>query len=146
MPTTAAPAPDRSAAGVPAGAPTGVPAARRPAPPSPLPSVPPSMLPSAPLRLTRRGRSVVASAAVLMAFPAAVGLCLVLPPAARAGDEERPVHRVVVTVLPGETLWSIAQLAQPDADPREVVAHIQELNGLHGAAVQAGQRLVVPAA
>ena len=34
---------------------------------------------------------------------------------------------------------------RPDADPRETVARIQELNGLTTATVWAGQPLIVPA-
>ena len=50
-----------------------------------------------------------------------------------------------VTVGPGETLWQIARDVRPNADPRETVARIQELNGLTTATVWAGQPLIVPA-
>ena len=50
-----------------------------------------------------------------------------------------------VTVQPGETLWQIARDVRPNADPRETVARIQELNGLTTATVWAGQPLIVPA-
>jgi hypothetical protein len=49
-----------------------------------------------------------------------------------------------VVVRPGQSLWSIALWAQPAADPRVIVQEIIDLNALHGAAVQAGERLWVP--
>jgi LysM repeat protein len=49
-----------------------------------------------------------------------------------------------VTVQTGETLWQLAARVGPHADPRLVVAEIQRLNHLSGAAVYAGQQLRVP--
>jgi LysM repeat protein len=50
----------------------------------------------------------------------------------------------VVTVAPGDTLWSIAQHAEPDADVRAVVDRIRDLNGLSGDFIPAGITLRVP--
>ena len=50
----------------------------------------------------------------------------------------------VVTVAPGDTLWSIAQHAEPDADVRAVVNRIRDLNALGGDSIQAGVTLRVP--
>ena len=49
-----------------------------------------------------------------------------------------------VTVRPGQSLWSVAESADPDADTRVVIQQIVELNGLTGNVVFAGQRLWVP--
>lgn len=49
-----------------------------------------------------------------------------------------------VVVQPGDTLWSVAQRADPGADPRSVVAQIKKLNGLSGDTVVAGVVLQVP--
>lgn len=49
-----------------------------------------------------------------------------------------------VVVQPGDTLWSVAQRAEPGADPRTVVDRIKELNGLRGDAIVAGAVLQVP--
>ena len=49
-----------------------------------------------------------------------------------------------VTVRPGQSLWSVAETADPGADPRAVIQQIVELNGLSGDVVFAGQRLWVP--
>ncbi len=47
------------------------------------------------------------------------------------------------TVRPGETLWSIAMAAY-GGDPREGVWRLQERNGLEGATIVPGQRLLLP--
>jgi LysM repeat protein len=49
-----------------------------------------------------------------------------------------------VTVAPGDTLWSIAQRAEPGADVRAVVDRIRDLNGLGGDSIPAGVALRVP--
>ena len=51
-----------------------------------------------------------------------------------------------VTVRPGQSLWSVAESADPDADTRAVIQQIIELNALTGNVVFAGQRLWVPRA
>jgi len=97
-----------------------------------------------PLRLTRRGRVVVAVAAALLL----AALSLVI--AASAQATSHPVPRAAqqdltqVTVRPGQSLWSVAESADPGADTRVVIQQIVELNGLTGAVVFAGQRLWVP--
>jgi hypothetical protein len=66
--------------------------------------------------------------------------------AAGSGVPSGEVYRnlTAVVVRPGQTLWSIAERSQPGADPRTVVQELIDLNGLHGSAVQAGERLWVP--
>jgi LysM domain len=97
-----------------------------------------------PLRLTRRGRVVVAVAAALLL----AALSLVIAVSAQATNH--PVARAAqqnltqVTVRPGQSLWSVAESADPGADTRAVIQQIVELNGLSGAVVFAGQRLWVP--
>jgi LysM repeat protein len=49
----------------------------------------------------------------------------------------------IYTVKVYDTLWSIAQ-SHYAGDPREAIWEIQERNGLAGAAVRPGQRLVLP--
>jgi hypothetical protein len=98
-----------------------------------------------PLRLTRRGRVVVAVATALLLAV----LSLVIAASAQAtshpaspGTAQRSL--VQVTVRPGQSLWSVAENADPNADTRVVVQQIIELNGLTGNLVFAGQRLWVP--
>ena len=50
----------------------------------------------------------------------------------------------IISVADGETLWGIATDRYPNADPRLKIAQIEQLNGLSGPAIQAGQRLKVP--
>ena len=53
-------------------------------------------------------------------------------------------HLARVVVRPGQSLWSVAERADPGADTRQVIEEIVELNGLTGDAVAAGQLLWVP--
>ncbi|MER7077328.1 LysM peptidoglycan-binding domain-containing protein, partial [Saccharopolyspora kobensis] len=50
----------------------------------------------------------------------------------------------LVEVLPGDTLWGIADRVAPNSDPRAVVARIAELNGPDAASAPAGHLLLVP--
>jgi LysM repeat protein len=49
------------------------------------------------------------------------------------------------TVSQGETLWSIARLAAPSEDPRRTVDRLIHTNGLNGAIIRPGQRLILTA-
>jgi LysM domain len=98
-----------------------------------------------PLRLTRRGRVVVAVAAALLL----AALSLVIAASAQATNHPVPSRAaqqslVRVTVRPGQSLWSVAENADPGADTRAVIQQIVVLNGLTGDVVTAGQRLWVP--
>jgi LysM repeat protein len=98
-----------------------------------------------PLRLTRRGRVVVAVAAALVL----AALSLVIASTAQATNHpvsSRAAQQGLaqVTVHPGQSLWSVAESADPGADTRVVIQQIIELNGLSGNVVFAGQRLWVP--
>ena len=119
------------------------PVAARRAPAAPVPAAP---VPAAsPLRLTRRGRVVVAAAAVLLvvAFSLIVaGAAQAISHSAAPGAARPGLARVVVR--PGQSLWSVAESADPDADTRLVIQQIIQLNALTGDTVFAGQRLWVP--
>jgi LysM repeat protein len=67
-----------------------------------------------------------------------VGLAALSAPAPAAPAAPAPA---VVTVHPGDTLWSIAGRVAPGADPRAEVADLQRRNGLSGAALRPGQLL-----
>lgn len=92
-------------------------------------------------RLTHRGRAVVLGLLVALVTAALVGLG-----AAGYGNAAPTpgAERVTVTVGEGDTLWSIAAEAAPNADRRATVDRIVEVNGLAGARIEPGQRLVVP--
>jgi len=67
-----------------------------------------------------------------------------LAPAAGAADPAGPATQSV-TVMPGDSLWTIATTVAPEADVYEVIATIDELNGLEGRAPAPGEELFVPA-
>lgn len=51
---------------------------------------------------------------------------------------------VVVTVAPGETLWSLASQMADGGDVQSLVADIASANSLNGVDIEAGQKLRVP--
>jgi hypothetical protein len=98
-----------------------------------------------PLRLTRRGRIVIAAVAALLVtivMLIAAGAAQATSHSAPPGAAEQSLTRVVVR--PGQSLWSVAESADPHADTRLVIQQIIELNALTGDVVFAGQRLWVP--
>jgi hypothetical protein len=113
---------------------------RRGHPQRPRPSAAPP-----PLRLTRRGRIVIAVAAALL-----VTVISLLAAGVAQATSHRPAPRAArqdllqVVVRPGQTLWSVAESADPDQDTRVIVQQIIDLNSLNSATVPAGRQLWVP--
>ncbi|MFF1541077.1 LysM peptidoglycan-binding domain-containing protein [Microbacterium sp. NPDC058269] len=107
--------------------------------------IPASPRPSTRLRLTTRGR------AVLLAFasvPLAIGIAFAAlsgGSAIASGADTAAVSVETVTVMPGDTLWSIATGVAPEADPRDVIGEISRMNLLRGGELQVGQTLAIPA-
>ncbi len=94
-----------------------------------------------PLRLTRRGRVVVATVSALL-VTAFSFLAAGAAQATNHSAHQRHVARVVVR--PGQSLWSVAESADPNQDTRLVIQQILELNSLTGGTVYAGEQLWVP--
>jgi nucleoid-associated protein YgaU len=95
------------------------------------------------VRLTRRGRAVVVVIALMAVFAV---LALRSAPAAST-DVVHHSRTKTVVVTPGDTLWDIARRVDPAADPRDVIAEIEDLNSLSSDGVlHVGQPLFVPAA
>jgi LysM domain len=102
------------------------------------------------VRLTRRGRLVVAGFATLVVIAAVTLLWMTVAGSAAAssrgglahGSPYQGMHQVMVR--PGQTLWSIAVAAEPSANAWAVVQRITEVNALNGPEVHAGQLLWVP--
>lgn len=99
------------------------------------------------VRLTRRGRLLVAGAALLVAVCALVlaGVVSGGVPASAGSEPGQAAVAERVTVRPGDTLWAIAQREAPGVDPRATVAAILDLNALESSAVEAGSVLLLPA-
>lgn len=114
-----------------------------------------------PLRMTVRARRLLAGLALLAG--ASVGVVAVdvlaelipFTPSSYAAQEAPyggvagsggfvPAAASSVTVEAGDTLWSLAQRLDPQADPREVIAAIMTLNGLDTPTLQPGQVLLLP--
>ena len=90
-------------------------------------------------RLTRRG-VIVVTVAVLALGGALIWLARVSAPRPVATPPAPPV----VTVAPGDTLWSIALRVAPGTDPRAEVAALEQRNGLTSVDLVPGQLLHVP--
>lgn len=107
-----------------------------------------AVLPAGPatrLRLTVRGRRLLLA---LAAVPLAAGIGFAAISgggAVASGDDVATVTFQTITVMPGDTLWSIAESVAPGADPRDVIGDISRLNLLQGGALQIGQELAIPA-
>ncbi|NNN20380.1 MAG: LysM peptidoglycan-binding domain-containing protein [Acidimicrobiales bacterium] len=52
-----------------------------------------------------------------------------------------PSHPLVITVQPGDTLWSIAQRVEPGKDPRPLVDLLNSATG--GKPIDPGQQIVL---
>ena len=89
---------------------------------------------SSPVRLTARGRRVVALRALL---PIVVAFFLMSTRAAQA-DQSSPTT-AVIKVEAGQSLWDVALAIAPNDDPRNTIWTIKALNGLSSSQVQAGQ-------
>ena len=101
------------------------------------------------IRLTRRGRLVVAGFAMLMVIVAVTVLWMTAAGSVQAssqgGTPASPYQGMTqVMVRPGQTLWSIAAAAAPSANTSSVVEQITEVNALSGTTLHAGQLLWVP--
>jgi hypothetical protein len=102
----------------------------------------PSASASAPVRLTRRGKVVIVTLAVI-----AIGILAIMfgPSSTASSDAGAPQETTSVQVLPGHTLWQIAADANPHGDIRKTVDEIIELNSLPNAsALQMGSEIAVP--
>ncbi|MEG3614871.1 LysM peptidoglycan-binding domain-containing protein [Isoptericola haloaureus] len=92
------------------------------------------------LRLTARGRVVLAVLALAVSLPLAFA-----GGQAVAGSPGEPLEVRLHTVAPGETLWDFAApLTDPGQDVRDVVAELRDLNGMTESSLRVGQVLVLP--
>jgi nucleoid-associated protein YgaU len=101
-----------------------------------------AVTPRSPLRLTRRGRRVVAGLSIAIGLTIAAVTAAVELTGGDGGLQLAGSSSVVVE--PGDTLWSLAQALAPEEDPRAVVDAIVDLNELDGVALVPGQVLQLP--
>jgi hypothetical protein len=97
-----------------------------------------------PIRLNRRGRLFFGTLLALVALAVAYFLGL---GASQAGADSTvsTTSFEQITIMPGDTLWSIAGDIAPGADTQQVIADIVSLNQLDTATVQPGQHISIPA-
>jgi hypothetical protein len=97
-----------------------------------------------PIRLNRRGRIFFGT---LLALALAGGAYFLGFGASQAGaySTVSTTSFEQITVMPGDSLWSIAATIAPGVDTQQVIADIVSLNQLETATVQPGQRIAIPA-
>ena len=119
-----------------------------PSPSTPRPSKPGPSAPVAartPVRLTRRGRLVVVVAALLVVAAVSVVLAGAAQALGHSGGPARPGAGITkVQVQPGQNLWTLAEAHDPNADPRQVIQEILQLNSMSTDQLQPGQVLWMP--
>jgi LysM repeat protein len=96
-----------------------------------------------PARLTRRGRIVVTGVSALLIGALSAGFATAAQ-ATRTGSGSPGRYVTKVTVLSGQSLWSLGEAYDPDADTRLIIQEIQQLNSMSGDQVQPGEVLWVP--
>jgi LysM domain len=94
-----------------------------------------------PLRLTQRGRRVVAGMSIAIGLSIAAVTVTVVQV---SGGGLELAGASTFVVQPGDTLWSIALSTSPEEDPRGVVDAIVVLNDLEGVGLVPGQVLELP--
>ena len=96
------------------------------------------------LRLTRRGRAVV----FLLALIAVLAFSVMLGGGSVATSEKgTPAPTETIVVGQGDTLWAISSdiaAETGEQDVRDVMAQIEDLNGLESGMLRAGQELRIP--
>ncbi len=102
-----------------------------------------------PARLTRRGRCVLWVAFGLIMAALLTPVLMMAATGAQAANHGGPASAVragmrPVKVRPGDSLWSIALRAEPEADPRVVSQEIIQFNALSGSVLVPGETLWVP--
>jgi LysM repeat protein len=91
----------------------------------------------------RRGRLAVTGLSALVIGALSVALATTAK-ATHSGAAAPGRYVTKVMVRPGQSLWSLAEACDPNADPRQAELEIQQLNSMTGDQLQAGQVLWVP--
>ena len=84
------------------------------------------------MRLTARGRLAVTTLTSVVMLGAVVLLTSMHEPAADPAVSGPEAQGGVITVLPGDTLWSVARRVDPAGNTGDVVATLRRLNRSDG--------------
>jgi nucleoid-associated protein YgaU len=85
--------------------------------------------------------------AVLLVAAVSVGLAGAAQALGHSGVQARPGTGAAITkveVRPGQSLWTLAEAYDPNADTRQVIQEILQLNSMNTDQVQPGQILWIP--
>lgn len=93
------------------------------------------------LRVTRRGRAVIA---LLVSLPLVIALVSMALNGGGATATSGATAVETITVEAGESLWSVAAAIAPEAATADVVADLIAVNELSSAELIPGQVLIVP--
>lgn len=97
------------------------------------------------IRINRRGWAVLVGIPVfILTVAAAFFFSLFASDAHAATGTPIGMDTVDVTVIPGDTLWSLAQEYAEGYDVTSAVGHITELNALDSSEIQVGDSLSIP--
>ncbi|GEC12643.1 MULTISPECIES: LysM peptidoglycan-binding domain-containing protein [Glutamicibacter] len=97
------------------------------------------------IRINRRGWAVLVGMPVFaLTIAAAFFFSMFASDAHAAAEDPAGVGTIDVTVIPGDTLWSLARDYATGYDVTSAVGHIAELNALDGSEIQVGDTLSIP--
>ena len=65
--------------------------------------------------------------------------------ASASSDKSAPVAYTTITVESGQSLWSLAEQYAPNADARDWITEVIDLNALGSSQLYPGQQLALPA-
>lgn len=95
--------------------------------------------------LTRRGQVVFGLLVSALVLGVLSLVFAAFAPEASAATNVEKIQTQVLIVESGQTLWQIASELDPNADPRETIIRILDLNSLSDQAqIHTGQALLVP--
>ncbi|MGP9527557.1 LysM peptidoglycan-binding domain-containing protein [Glutamicibacter sp. AOP5-A2-18] len=97
------------------------------------------------IRINRRGWAVLIGIPVFVLTVAAAFFFSMFASDAHASSEvPEGVETVDVTVIPGDTLWSLASEYAEGYDVTSAVSHISEMNSLDSTQIHVGDSLSIP--
>lgn len=102
---------------------------------------------SSPLRLTTRGRLLLGASGLVVALSLlSANTALGSNEGVEGAGQSLSGRYEQITVLPGESLWSIARQLAPDFSEStgDIVALLIDINNLASSELQTGQELLVP--